>query len=295
MRTRNRNTLCEATLFLKHGERHEPLIKKSGVYFVKAQVVHEVKGAAEVVMHDKSQQISCIRAEGLQISRVRAEQVQNSQISCMWVKRFSRKYQESCVEVEKQSSSKLNNAVAQPVLEDPVEDDRISAETGAGMMPAPCEPSEIEKTKHDLTYIPFQPWCTSCVKGKALAEPHKRIERITEDSELPTDQHDYHVLKDVAASDGLKVLSMYVKLFGYGTSVVVETKGATDTFAVPWVMKMRNGLGLSDSILQCDPEPSLMMWAEGAKSKRPERTVIRSCPRRSHQSNAAVDIYQKRF
>ena len=41
--------------FLKHGERHEPLIKKRGVYFVKAQVVHEVKGAVGAVMQDKSQ------------------------------------------------------------------------------------------------------------------------------------------------------------------------------------------------------------------------------------------------
>ena len=164
--------------FLKHGERHEPLIKKSGVYFVQAQVVHEVKGVVEAVMHDKSQQISCVRAEGsqkscvrsggLQNSCVRAEGLHNSQNSCMWVEVFFlQKYQESCVEVEKQSSSKLNNAVVQPVVEDPVEDDRISAEAGAGMMPAPCEPSEIEKTKHDLTHIPFQPWCTSCVKGKA--------------------------------------------------------------------------------------------------------------------------------
>ena len=52
------------------------------------------------------------------------------------------------------------------------------------------------------------------------------------DSELPIVHCDYLVLKDTTASDGLKVLSMYVKSFGYGTSTVVETKSATDTFAV---------------------------------------------------------------
>ena len=45
---------------------------------------------------------------------------------------------------------------------------------------------------------------------------------------------DYLVSKDVAASDGLKVSRMYVKSFGYGTSTVVDTKMATDTFAVAW-------------------------------------------------------------
>ena len=56
---------------------------------------------------------------------------------------------------------------------------------------------------------------------------------------------------------------------------------------------MLNCLGLSDIILQCDPEPSLVKWAESVKSKRQERTVIRSSPRRSHQSNGAVENCQK--
>ena len=71
----------------------------------------------------------------------------------------------------------------QPIVEDPVDDDRIPAQTR--MIPALCEPSEFEKMKHELTHIPFQPWCTSCVTRKAQAEPRKRIERIVEDCELP--------------------------------------------------------------------------------------------------------------
>ena len=108
-------------------------------------------------------------------------------------------------------------------------------------------------------------------------------------------QCDYLVLKDVAATGGVKVLSMYVRTFGYGMSIVVEMKGATDTFATVWVVKMLSCLGLSDIILQCEPEPSLIKWAESVKSKRLERTVIRSSPRRSHQSNGGVENYQKQL
>ena len=111
---------------------------------------------------------------------------------------------------------------------------------------------------------------------------HKRTERIIEDSELPIVQCDYLVLQDVAATGGLKVLSMYLRTFGYGMSTVVEMKGAADTFAAVWAVKMLNCLGLSDIILQCDPEPSLIKWAESVKSKRQERTAIRRSPRRSH-------------
>ena len=116
------------------------------------------------------------------------------------------------------------------------------------MTPVPHEPSEFEEQKHHLTHIPFQPWCTSCVKGKAQAEPHKRTERIIEDTELPVIQCDNIMLKDVAGTGGLEVLSMYVRTF--------------------WIrhvhsrIKMLNFLGLSDIILQCDPEPSHKKWEE---------------------------------
>ena len=89
--------------------------------------------------------------------------------------------------------------------------------------------------------------------------------RTTQTNRVYTIFSDHLVLKNAAASDGLKVLSMYVKSFGYGTSTVVETKGATDTFAVTCEVKMLNRVGFSDIILQCDPEPSLIKWAESVK------------------------------
>ena len=149
-----------------------------------------------------------------------------------------------------------------------MDDDRVLVESGAEVTPVPHEPSEFEKQKHHLTHIPCQPWCTSCVKGKAQAEPHKRTERITEDSEIPVIQCDYLMLKDVAGTGGMKVLSLYVRTFGYGMSTVVETKSPTDMFATMWAVKMLNFLGHSDIILQCHPEPSLIKWAESVKSKR---------------------------
>ena len=208
----------------------------------------------------------------------------------------------SCVKVRKNDGVEIihecqrkRDVDVKPVVQDPMDDERVLVETGTEMTPVPREPSEFEKQKHNLTHIPFQPWCTSCVKGKAQADPHKRTERIIEDSELPMIQCDYLMLKDTAGTGGLKVLSMYVRTFGYGMSTVVDMKGPTDSYATTWEVKMLNFLGLSDIILQCDPEPSLIKWAESVKSKRTERTVIRSSPRRSHQSNGGVENYQKQL
>ena len=147
----------------------------------------------------------------------------------------------SCVRVRKNDGVEIihecqrkracKDVDVKPVVRDPMDDDGVLVESRAEMTPVPHDPSEFEKQKHHLTRIPFQPWCTSCVKGKAQAEPHKRTERIFEDSELPVIQCDYLMLKDVAGTGGLKVLSMYVRTFGYGMSTVVEMKGPTDMFA----------------------------------------------------------------
>ena len=60
-----------------------------------------------------------------------------------------KKYRESCFVFENHNLSKRNDAIVQAFVEDPVNDDRIPAETG--MIPAPCELSEFEKMKHAHT------------------------------------------------------------------------------------------------------------------------------------------------
>ena len=116
----------------------------------------------------------------------------------------------SCVGVRKNDGVEIihnyqrkracQDADVKPIVRDPMDDDRVLVESGAEMTLVPHEPSEFEKQKHNLTHIPCQPWCTSCVKGKAQAEPHNRTERIIEDSELPVIQCDNLMLKDVAGT-----------------------------------------------------------------------------------------------
>ena len=66
------------------------------------------------------------------------------------------------------------DADVKPVVRDPKDDDRVLVESGAEMTHVPHEPSEFEKQKHNLTHIPFRPWCTSCVKSKAQAHRRQR-------------------------------------------------------------------------------------------------------------------------
>ena len=163
------------------------------------------------------------------------------------------------------------------------------------MTPVPHEPSEFEKQKHHLTHIPFQPWCKSLRQRQSTSGTTQTNRAHHRRQRTPVIQCDYLMLKDVAGTGGLKLLSMYVRTFGHGMYTVVETKGLTDMFATMWAVKMLHFPGFSDAILQCDLEPSLKKWTESVKSKRTERTVIRSSPRRSHQSNGGVENYQKQL
>ena len=102
-------------------------------------------------------------------------------------------------------------------------------------------------------------------QSKPQAETHKRIERIMEDSNLPIVQCDYLVLKDVAAFDRLKL--------------TVGNRRDRKYVA-------------SDNV---DVSRLLIKLAESVKSKRQERTIIPCSPRRSLQSNGALEKCQKQW
>ena len=78
--------------FLRFGDGHEPLIRKGGVYFVKAQTVN----AVENTTRDKSQE-RCAQADGSEKSCVQDDGLQNS---CVQTDRLIEK---SCVRADGRS------------------------------------------------------------------------------------------------------------------------------------------------------------------------------------------------
>ena len=157
----------------------------------------------------------------------------------------------SCVEVRKNDGVEIiherkracQDVDVKPVLRDPVDDDRVLVESGAEMTPVPHEPSEFQKQRHNCHSHPISTMVHICVKGNAQAEPHKRTERIIEDRELPVIQCDYLMLKDVAGTSGLKVLSMYVRTFGYGTpNRHVRNNVGSGIAEFPWTFRRHSAV-----------------------------------------------------
>ena len=100
--------------FLKHGERHEPLIKKNAV-----EAVMQDEGSKNYVCKLKDCQI-------LKHVKIHAYELRD----CKSIK----------------NRAQAHDAVS---CEDAVDDGRVLAEAGAGKIPVPCELSEFQKMKHE--------------------------------------------------------------------------------------------------------------------------------------------------
>ena len=177
--------------FLRFGDGHEPLIRKGGVYFVKAQTVNAWvladgctnKTREYNLMGDqKTDEYEPMGAQSVRVDKsekscVQTEKVQNP---CGQNRSCVRFRQNDGVEIihNNQRNHTCQNADVKPSVRDPMDDDRVLCDSVAEMTPVPHEPSEFERQKHHLTHIPFKTWCTSCVKAKAQAEPHKRTAHI---------------------------------------------------------------------------------------------------------------------
>ena len=36
----------------------------------------------------------------------------------------------------------------------------------------PADPTPEERSRHDLTHLPYRPWCPICVEARAVEDPH---------------------------------------------------------------------------------------------------------------------------
>ena len=54
-------------------------------------------------------------------------------------------------------------------------------------MSDPREPSEEERTEHEMTHLPYRSWCKHCVGGRGKDAPHKRQDAQGELHEMHLD------------------------------------------------------------------------------------------------------------
>ena len=66
----------------------------------------------------------------------------------------------------------------------------------------PGQPTPAERAEHNLTHIPYRPWCKHCVRGKAKGRPSRRLRATDAESICPRIRFDYCMISDRSESGG---------------------------------------------------------------------------------------------
>ena len=150
----------------------------------------------------------------------------------------------------------------------------------------PGQPTQEMIDEHNLSHIPFRPWCAACIRGKAKDDPSRKLKGVWAESLVPRVRLDYAFLTecegptcvpcqpgepgayddvhepssdDVAEPDApkvedsarrsgssLTVLVMQESMCSSVWAYAVESKGATEEWAVHQICEDLETVGLKN-------------------------------------------------
>ena len=151
----------------------------------------------------------------------------------------------------------------------------------------PRQPSKQERELHNMTHIPFQPWCVVCQEAKGRASQHRKQRASTKTSKI---QLDYAYIRQPQDKEPTTILTWVESLTGLAGSLMTAKKGVTQA-QLDAVITFIKRQGFAQSTLQCDGEPALVKLVEeiGKQTSLPTR----QSPAYSHQSQAYVEGWHR--
>eukprot|EP00971_Amphidinium_carterae_P191302 3796024-Amphidinium_carterae.1 len=159
-------------------------------------------------------------------------------------------------------------------------------------VPAPVPAPDIVD-RHNLTHLPYQPWCSICRQSRARDEAHRRVvgaRREEQEEKHVQVQLDYTFVTEDGAT--MTILTARALTSGWSAATVVPSKGAV-AFAVRWLVTYLQGMGHQAYRLHCDAETSIHALAEAAAKEFGQGTLVVGAPTGSHASIGGVERYHQ--
>ena len=114
----------------------------------------------------------------------------------------------------------------------------------------PGQPTERGRRQHELTHLPFRPWCADCVAGAAADNPHRRHGPRADDEGLIKISVDYGFMSTGDEADSNRaLLVMHTSRSKAIFARVVAGKGRQDPGAVGWLIDQVRRLGVGRCVL----------------------------------------------
>ena len=152
-------------------------------------------------------------------------------------------------------------------------------------MKQPGEPTLTERLEHELTHLPFKPWCEVCLRAKSRQAKSRKLSL-----RQPVLQMDFSFLPDKPGFDSVTILNVVDVLTGMSLSVVIPTKSRA-TYSQAELRRCVLETGRTFGVLQCDPEPALRNIAE-AVTGEVGGLSLRNTPKGWKQAQGSVGNMQ---
>ena len=157
---------------------------------------------------------------------------------------------------------------------------------------SPQKPSRAEVEKHNLCHIPYEPWCSCCVGGRAKENPHKSSpDTVTR--ELPVVSMDWGYLAQKDDDQSLPMLvirdSESKSIFAHGTPGMAIVSGDYGAHTVKRVVEDVDSLGYKRVMMKSDQEKSIKALQRRVKEAWTGEIVMMNSPVASSQSNGSAE------
>ena len=159
-------------------------------------------------------------------------------------------------------------------MDDPVEPDGLGGEgtdtvSMGRVLAAPRTPTKAEREEHDVSHVPYRPWCRFCVMGRRLERRHL-TQSGDRDDDRPRVFADYGYL----SGDSTPLLVAKDTRTGMTFAAAVSTKGGGDPHAARFLAKWIDGLGCQEVTVRTDGESSVcvnssVVFDSSVRKKRP--------------------------
>ena len=246
----------------------------------------------------------CIELEGIRVLPTSTIAVLNAACQYLGIKQGGSK-----LKIWNRISAKVD-ADRLTVAKEIAQQARREGERKAVGQPLNSGPLKHEEVlAHNLTHLPYRPWCAQCVKGKAKPDYHKKDSRRFTKREYPCISFDLcdtgkrvdNALGDVSAEgphEKLICFVMHDSQTGATGAVPIFHKADLKLMAKS-IVKFSHQLGYTTVGLRCDQEPAMLKVQELAFKSLNNlgyRVLIDNPPIRDHASNGLVEgsIYRIR-
>ncbi len=169
----------------------------------------------------------------------------------------------------------------------------------------PGTPTAAERAAHDVTHLPYRPWCEHCVRGRATGQQHRTVKGDLAESTVTRVGMDYGFIQEdqtiiesehgteTKATLSMTILVMVETLCHSIWSYAVEGKGIISTdWLAPKLVEDMTTIGLSKEriIAKSDQEPAIVqLQKEIVRLRQDAGTALENSRVGDSDSNGRVE------